>query len=180
MIDWGSVMSERVISTHAITPSVIRSPYLIGIFISGQRKSFTQRRKGSQRRRGGSNTRTRPKHLTRLCVFASSAPLREKLFPCRPIVPVRSPRQGQYFHCDVCFRWFETDFLELFCLWIERGFERFCLSLKLRFKSRELLRERFDIILGALDILRLFHRTTDAARRSSRSTECGHARPLST
>jgi len=27
-------MSERVISTHAITPSVISSPYLSGIFIN--------------------------------------------------------------------------------------------------------------------------------------------------
>ncbi len=40
---------------------------------------LTQRRKGSQRRKGRSNTSIAPESLTRLCVFAIFAPLRQKL-----------------------------------------------------------------------------------------------------
>src|SRR6185295_10974476 len=82
-IDCGLVMSDRVISTHAITPSVISSPYLIGIFISGQRRVSRKGAKDRKDAKAGQVFRARPGLLTRLCVFALFAPLRENFIEHR-------------------------------------------------------------------------------------------------
>src|SRR6185369_4746438 len=101
-------------------------------------------------------------------------------FPCGFVVPIWRPGECEHLNRDVCFRRFQTDFLELFRLWIEGLLERLRLGLKVCFEVREPLRDCFDVVFGAVDIRGLLHRPAHTTRRCCRTAECRHARSLST